>query len=177
MKNLLAFARQSPPRRQPHDLNVLLRRTLALVRHQLDLQGIELDDHLAPSLPPCSCDADQVQQVMLVLLVNAAEAMPQGGRLEVTTEADLSGQRVQLRVRDTGMGIAPDVLPHIFEPFFTTKEDQHRTGLGLAVARNIVGQHGGMLTVRSEPEKGTEFTLALPLEAPAAAAVGGNGDK
>ncbi len=164
MKNLLAFARQAPPRRQPQDVNVLLRRALVLVRHQLELQGIELADNLAPDLPLCMCDGDQIQQVALVLLVNAIEALPAGGRLEVETSLDPSGAAIQLRVRDSGAGIAPDVLPHIFEPFFTTKEHQHRTGLGLAVASNIAGRHNGRLTVQSEPERGAEFTLTLPLE-------------
>jgi len=164
MKNLLAFARQAPPRRQPQDVNVLLRRALVLVRHQLELQGIELAENLAPDLPLCNCDGDQIQQAALVLLVNAIEALPAGGRLEVETSLDPSGAAIQLRVRDSGAGIAPDVLPHIFEPFFTTKEHQHRTGLGLAVASNIAGRHNGRLTVQSEPERGAEFTLTLPLE-------------
>jgi two-component system NtrC family sensor kinase len=166
VKNLLAFARQAPPRRQPQDLTPLLRRALALVHHQLELQGIELVENLAPDLPPCSLDADQMQQVLLVLLVNAVEAMPRGGRLEVSTGWDPSSSTARVCVRDNGTGIAPDALPHIFEPFFTTKEDQHRTGLGLTVAKNIVEQHAGVLTVRSAPDKGTEFTLALPAETP-----------
>jgi len=102
--------------------------------------------------------------------------MPRGGRLEIATGLDSSGSAIEVRVRDDGTGIAEDVLPHIFEPFFTTKEDQHRTGLGLAVARNIVERHSGMLAVRSTPEKGTEFTLALPLETRVAASPEGNGD-
>jgi two-component system NtrC family sensor kinase len=164
MKNLLAFARQAPPRRQPQDLNALVRRASALVRHQLKLQGIELVESFAPGLPMCPCDGDQIQQVVLVLLVNAVEAMPRGGRMEITTRLDSSGPAAEVRVRDNGMGIAADVLPRIFEPFFTTKEDQHRTGLGLAVAQNIVEHHGGRLAASSTPEQGTEFTLALPLE-------------
>lgn len=168
MKNLLAFARQAPPRRQPQDVNVLLRRALVLVRHKLELQGIELTDKLTPDLPLCMCDGDQIQQVALVLLENAIEAMPGGGHLEVETSRDPGGAAIQVRVRDTGTGIAPDVLPHIFEPFFTTKEHQHRTGLGLAVASNIAGRHNGKLTVHSAPESGAEFTFTLPLESAAA---------
>ncbi len=172
VKNLLAFARQAPPQTRPQDLTHLLRRTLKLVHHQLELQGIELAENFAADLPSCSVDADQTQQVLLVLLVNAVEAMPRGGRLEVSTSWDPSSPNVQVRVRDTGTGIAADALPHIFEPFFTTKEDQHRTGLGLAVAKNIVDQHGGTLTVRSVPEQGTEFTLTLPAQAPVSAGSG-----
>ena len=145
-------------------MNALVRRASALVRHQLEMQGIELVEGFAPALPPCLCDADQIQQVVLVLLVNAVEAMPRGGRMEITTGLDSSGSAIEVQVRDDGTGIAEDVLPHIFEPFFTTKEDQHRTGLGLAVARNIVERHAGTLEASSTPEQGTEFTLALPLE-------------
>ncbi len=104
MKNLLAFARQSPPRRQPQDVNALVRRASALVRHQLKLQGIELVEDFAPDLPLCLCDADQIQQVVLVLLVNAVEAMPRGGRMEITTELDSSGSAIEVRVRDNGIG-------------------------------------------------------------------------
>ncbi len=175
MKNLLTFARQAPPHRQGQDLNTLVGRALTLVRHQLELQDIRLATVFAPDLPSCFCDGDQVQQVILVLLVNAAEAMLQGGNLRVETAEDPVSGTLLLRVRDTGSGIAPDILPHIFEPFFTTKEDQHRTGLGLAVARSIVEQHGGGLTVESAPGKGTEFTLALATAEREAAVTKGNG--
>jgi two-component system NtrC family sensor kinase len=176
MKNLLAFARQVPPRKQPQELNLLVGRALKLVRHQAELQGVELVENLAPSLPRCLCDADQVQQAVLVLVVNALEAMPRGGRVEVTTRLDASGAAAEVRVRDNGPGILPDVLPHIFEPFFTTKEDQHRTGLGLAVAHSIAEHHGGTLTVQSTLEAGAVFTLSLPLGARVAVGPGGNGE-
>jgi signal transduction histidine kinase len=115
------------------------------------------------------CDGNQIQQVILVLMVNAAEAMPKGGRLEVTTEFDAAGEQGVVRVKDTGSGIPPDVLPRIFDPFFTTKEDQNRTGLGLAVAAGIIEQHAGEITVQSEPGAGTEFRVALPATAAAMA--------
>ena len=96
------------------------------------------------------CDANQIQQVMLVLMVNASEAMPKGGRLEVSTELDAATDQCAVRIKDTGCGIPADVLPRIFDPFFTTKEDQNRTGLGLAVAHSIVEQHAGEISVRSD---------------------------
>jgi two-component system NtrC family sensor kinase len=172
MRNLLTFARQAPPQREPNQLNVLVERALALVRHQLELQGVELQTRLAPNLPPVSCDASQIQQLALTLLVNAVEATPRGGRVEVSTEADAETKTLRLRVRDTGAGIAPEVLPHIFEPFFTTKEEQHRTGLGLAVARSIAEQHDATLEARSQPGDGTEFTLSLPAGVAELAGVG-----
>jgi two-component system NtrC family sensor kinase len=172
MRNLLTFARQAPPQRGSHQLNVLVERALALVHHQLELQGIDLTTRLAPALPPVFCDAGQIQQVALTLLVNAIEATPRGGRVEVSTEQDAEEMAVRLRVRDTGAGIPAEVLPHIFEPFFTTKEDQHRTGLGLAVARSIAEQHDAGLEASSQPGEGTEFIFSLPLAAPELAGVG-----
>ena len=173
MRNLLTFARQAPPQREPQQLNTLVERTLALVQHRLELQGIELEKNLDAAAPPVACDAGQIQQVLLALLVNAAEAMPRGGRLRVSTAYDPEARRVETRVADTGPGIPADVLPRIFEPFFTTKEDGQRTGLGLAVAESIVEQHGGQITVRSAPGAGTELIVHLPLEVPAAVGAGG----
>jgi len=119
-------------------------------------------------LPPVDCDANQIQQVVLVLLVNASEAMPKGGAIEVATEFDSATEQGAVRVKDTGSGIPADVLGRIFDPFFTTKEDQNRTGLGLAVARSIVEQNAGDITVRSEKGEGTEFRVTLPAAAVAA---------
>lgn len=162
MRNLLTFARQAPTHREANDLNTLIGRALVLVRHQAELLGIELRSRLQENLPPVSCDAGQIQQAVLVLLVNATEAMPRGGLLEVATELDSAAGHVRIRVRDTGSGIPPELLSQIFDPFFTTKEDQQRTGLGLAVARSIIEQHGGEITAESTPGKGTEFVVALP---------------
>ncbi len=162
VKNLLAFSRQAPSNKEPSDLNTILRRAILLIRHKLDMQGIELTESLGEDVPPAQCDANQIQQVVLVLLVNAAEAMPRGGKLNVTTSADAATGECVLKVKDTGGGIPEDVLPRIFDPFFTTKEDQNRTGLGLAVAQGIVEQHGGDISVKSSHGEGTEFTVKLP---------------
>jgi len=177
VKSLLTFSRQAPSNREPNDLNGCVRRAVLLVKHKLDLQGIELQERLAADLPQTLCDANQIQQVVLVLLVNAAEAMGGGGRLEVSTEFDGASDQCAVRVKDTGGGIPDDVLPRIFDPFFTTKEDQNRTGLGLAVAHSIVEQHGGEIRVNSTPGQGTEFVVALPASLPVAAgAPGGAGN-
>jgi two-component system NtrC family sensor kinase len=172
VKNLLTFARQAPSHPEPQDLNAIVERALVLARHKLEMQGIELKLNLARDLPPVTCDANQMQQVFLVLMVNASEAMPKGGTLEVSTEYDSVSEHGRVRVRDTGHGIPDDVLPHIFEPFFTTKADPQRTGLGLAVAHSIVEQHAGEITVRSQPGEGTEFTVVLPATVAAAAETG-----
>ncbi len=167
MRNLLTFAHQSPSHCEPSDVNTLLERALILVRHQLELQGIELEKNLAEGIPSVCCDPGQIQQAILVLLVNAAEAMPHGGKLKVRTEHDAQHENVQVHVSDNGVGIPADVLPHIFDPFFTTKEDQQRAGLGLAVARSIVEQHGGEIAARSSQKEGTEFSVTLPRESAA----------
>ena len=126
------------------------------------MQNIALQEALSESLPPVECDANQIQQVILVLMVNASEAMPKGGALEVATSFDTAGGQAAVSVKDSGSGIPADVLPRIFDPFFTTKEDQNRTGLGLAVAHSIVEQHAGEISVRSTPGEGTEFQVTLP---------------
>src|SRR4051794_3771250 len=165
VKNLLTFSRQQPSHREPNDLNTIVHRAALLVKHKLDMQSIELKECLTANLPPVECDANQMQQVVLVLMVNASEAMPKGGVLEVATGLDEGDEQGFVRVKDSGCGIPEDVLPRIFDPFFTTKEDQNRTGLGLAVAYSIVEQHAGEISVRSAPGEGTEFTVRLPVAA------------
>ena len=165
VKNLLTFGRQAPSHRELNDLNVVARRAVALLKHKLDLQNVELRECLAADLPPVECDANQMQQVLIVLLVNASEAMPKGGSVTLSTALDPASDHVVVRVKDTGSGIPEDVLPHIFDPFFTTKQDQLRTGLGLAVAHSIVEQHGGEISAQSTPGEGTEFMVALPVSA------------
>jgi two-component system NtrC family sensor kinase len=160
MRNLLTFARQAPSHRDINDVHTIIGRAVLLVRHKLDLQQIQLTQQLGADVPSVDCDGNQIQQVILVLLVNAAEAMPSGGRIEIHTACEAGF--VRIRVRDNGPGIPAEVLPKIFEPFFTTKEDQLRTGLGLAVAKSIVEQHGGEITVQSKPGEGTEFLVTLP---------------
>jgi two-component system NtrC family sensor kinase len=165
MKNLLAFARQSKPHRAPNDINTLVNRAVDLVRHKLTMQQVEIDIRRS-ALPEACCDPGQIQQVLIILIMNAAEAMAGGGRLTIETGAEPGDGTVFFRVRDTGCGIPDQIRLQIFEPFFTTKENQHRTGLGLAIARNIVEQHGGRMDLRSEVGKGTEFTITIPIEAP-----------
>jgi two-component system, NtrC family, sensor kinase len=131
------------------------------VRHKLNMQSIELVEDLAAGAPPVVCDAGQIQQVILILLVNAAEALGKDGRIAIQTK--IAGGTVEIRVRDNGPGIPDEVMPKIFEPFFTTKEEQQRTGLGLAVARSIVEQHGGEIEVQSKKGAGTEFLVSLPV--------------
>jgi len=165
VKNLLTFARQAPLHPQKNDLNAIVERCLLLVNHQLELQSIDLEKTLQPDIPPLYCDASQIQQALLALLMNAIEAMPEGGRLRVVSSFEPSGRTARVSITDEGPGIPEDVLPRLFEPFFTTKEEGQGVGLGLAIAYGIVRQHRGNIEVSSAPQKGTTFTVILPEEA------------
>lgn len=167
MKTLLAFSRQKAPERAPTEVNVIVERSCALLLHKLQLSRIELIKELDPALPVILADPAQIQQVMVVLLANASEAMGEGGMVKVKTAVMPGDEGVKITVTDSGPGVAPELRESIFEPFFTTKEEQHGTGLGLAVARAIIDRHGGALTLSPDTSKGAEFIIRLPLEAPA----------
>ncbi len=163
VKNLLAFARQSSIKMEDHPIGKVLDRTLPLISHELEIRNIELVREIASGLPLVRCDLRQMQQALLNLLGNAAEAMPNGGTL--TIRAGLSAQPgyLELQVSDTGSGIAQENLKAIFEPFFTTKEEGKGVGLGLSVVYGIVSRHSGSIEVESKPGKGSTFTLKLPV--------------
>ena len=170
VRNLLMFARAAPMNLEFADLNRVIDRCLRLVAHQMELASVQLERNLDAALPPAYCDASQIEQVVLALVMNAIEAMPRGGILSVLSAAGPEAGTITLQVRDNGSGIPPDALPHLFEPFFTTKEAGHGVGLGLAVATGIIERHGGRITVASEVGKETTFTITLPTEAPAPSA-------
>jgi two-component system NtrC family sensor kinase len=171
VSDMLAFSRRSAPRRGDEDLNAIIRKTLTLVDHKLRLLNVEITLDLAASLPPVPCDASQVQQVVLNLVLNAAEAMADGGRITLSTRAFPGENTAQLSVTDGGTGIPPEMLSRIFDPFFTTKEEGTGVGLGLAVVYGIVRAHGGDIEVESTPGVGTCFRIALPLTLAGATAV------
>lgn len=173
VKNLLTFARAAPMNLERADLNAVVDRVVLLVRHQVELASIQLQIELDPRLPTVRCDPSAVEQVILALVMNAIDAMPHGGNLWLRSILKTETNQVQLQVKDDGVGIPPEVLAHLFEPFFTTKERGRGVGLGLAISRSIVEQHGGQIEVESELGKGTAFLVTLPLNgdpAPAGAA-------
>jgi two-component system NtrC family sensor kinase len=171
VKNLLSFSRQAPMNIESTDINRVVERCSLLLRHNLEIAAIQLHQQLGTDLPELQCDGSQIEQVLLAVMVNAADAMPHGGNLWLESRLVGDGSKVAIIVRDDGSGIPPEVLPKIFEPFVTTKEHGHGTGLGLAVSRSIMERHGGTIAVQSEMGKGTTVTITLPVRgkpAPAA---------
>ena len=166
-RNLLAVSRRPETEVAPEDLVVIVERSIKLVRHQAELQEVEIETQLDSGLPEITCNGSEVQQLVTILLINAIEAMPDGGTLSVrvTRSPVLNGVRVE--VEDTGVGIPEDVRTRIFEPFFTTKQPGVGTGLGLAVMYGIVRRHGGSTDFVSRAGQGTRFWVDLPVEPPA----------
>lgn len=162
VKNLLTFSRTTPINLQPTNLNQVIERALRLIQHQLDLAAIQVQPELDLELPPIICDSAQVEQVLLALMMNALDAMPQGGNLWVSSNLNRKDGCAQVTVRDDGCGISPDILPRLFEPFLTTKETGRGVGLGLAISRSILERHNGTIEVLSEVGRGTTFTVTLP---------------
>lgn len=162
VKNLLTFSRTSPLNLQPTNLNEAVNRSLLLMQHKLEMNGVQVQTNLA-DLPMVSADAAQMEQVLLVLIVNAADAMPRGGNLWITSSVRPESREVQVQVRDDGCGIATDLLPQLFEPFLTTKENGQGVGLGLAISRSIVERHQGRIEVQSKLGQGSTFTVVLPM--------------
>jgi signal transduction histidine kinase len=158
INDLLYFSRNRPRHLSRLDLNALVSETLMLVSMP---ESIEVTTQLAPRLIPISADADQIQQVLVNLISNAVQAMPEGGALTVTTE-DEAGEMVVVRICDTGCGIGQQYLERLFEPFFTTKEKG--IGLGLSVTKSIVEGHRGEIGVETQVGEGTAFTVKLPYE-------------
>ncbi|HET7890580.1 MAG TPA: ATP-binding protein [Candidatus Sulfotelmatobacter sp.] len=166
VSDLLAFSRRSKPQRAPADLNKLVRTTIGLADHKLKLISAEISLDLQENLPLVECDSSQIQQVILNLVLNGAQAMQPGGggKLTIRTRVLAHDGDVELSVQDTGEGIAPENLSKIFDPFFTTKAEGKGVGLGLAVLYGIVKAHEGEVEVTSQRDVGTTFTVTLPLK-------------
>jgi two-component system NtrC family sensor kinase len=160
VRNLLLFARPSQASFAPVHLSQIIERSLLLVQHRMAMASIMSDYQAATGDDMLTCDPDQIQQVLVALLVNAIEAMEDGGELGVAVTP--ASDTITLVISDTGVGIPEDAIGHIFEPFFSTKDKESGVGLGLAVVYGIVRGHSGTIDVTSEPAKGTTFTVRLP---------------
>lgn len=173
VKTFLAMARQNRPSYREADLNDIVESALGITEYALRSADIEVRRNLAGDLPPVWGDPDQLTQVVMNLIINAEQAMADkiGKRsLEISTSIQGNSDRVQLSLRDSGPGIAPEMRTRIFEPFFTTKEVGVGTGVGLSVSHAIVDAHQGTIEVESEPGKGATFVVSLPRAQQSAAA-------
>ncbi len=160
IKKLMIFSRQMPPRKVSCDLNGIVRDGLFFLESRCAREGISLVRRLEEKLPEIQADPSQLHQVLVNLVVNAIQAMPNGGSL--TIETRMEGDRILLAVEDTGVGMTEEVMKQLFIPFFTTKGVGHGTGLGLSVVHGIVTSHGGTIRVESEPGRGSRFVVTLP---------------
>lgn len=160
IKKLMAFARQLPPKKALVDLNDIIAESKFFFEGRCKRSAIELKSQLSPGLPKITIDAGQINQVLVNLIVNAIQAMPDGGTLTIMTRSDAVG--VYMIVEDTGIGIEEEQMSSIFLPFYTTKDVNEGTGLGLAVVHGIVTAHGGSISVESKKHEGSRFTVFLP---------------
>ncbi len=159
----LLFSRQSTVGYKDVDLNEILNEVITLTGHKMELQDIHLYTKLSTRLLMVQGDVNQLQQCFLNIIFNAIEAMPQGGRLSITSKLDSAQKNTRVEIQDTGCGIAEGNLSHIFDPFFTTKEEGQGTGLGLSMVYGIVKNHGGNIEVTSQLGKGSSFVLNFPI--------------
>lgn len=159
---LINYARPGPLLLARIKLGTLIEETLAFLRHQPMFRRLKMEAHIAPDLPALTADANQLSQILMNLLLNAAQATQDGGLIVISAEKIKFTDAVELSVTDTGEGIPADILPHVFEPFFTTKRGKG-TGLGLSISHAYVRSHGGDIRVESLPGRGTTVRITLPI--------------
>ena len=170
INDLLSFARPSKPNVAPENVNDVVENIARILETQAKEKGMAISREFGDNLPKVWIDREQMKQVFMNLILNAIQAMSEGGSISIATRAlqrngtEPSGEFVQVEVRDTGVGIPEDNLQHIFDPFFTSKDEG--SGLGLAVSHQIVQEHGGFVTVESTVGKGTAFFVHLPVGKP-----------
>jgi two-component system NtrC family sensor kinase len=171
LKNLLKFARQETAEMSRIELNAVVADTIKLVKHPLGMKKVHVETKQCAEPLYATGNANQIEQVLLNLFMNAGDAMEEmkGGTLTVTT--DIVDGSARIRSTDTGCGIPQDKISKIFNPFFTTKPVGKGTGLGLSVSYGIIKEHRGEVTVQSEVGKGTTFTILIPLAAEEKSAV------
>jgi PAS domain S-box-containing protein len=164
VKSLLEFSRQTEPKMEPTDINKAITDGLFFLENQALFHNIEIVKNLAPQLPRVRGNGNQLKQVFMNIVVNAAEAMHGGGTLTITTGLSGDKRDIWIDFADTGEGIPQENLSRIFDPFFTTKEVGKGTGLGLSTSYGIIDEHGGRIDVKSQVGKGTTFRIELPAE-------------
>jgi len=163
VERLLNFARSTQTLREPGDIHQLIDEVLNLLKHSLEMDQIVLEKDYDERVPLLPLDKGKMRQVFMNLLVNARQAIGKQGTIRLATHFDADRKEVMVKVQDSGCGIQPEHLNRIFDPFFTTKATGDGTGLGLSVSYGIVQDHKGQILVTSAPEKGTTFTVILPI--------------
>lgn len=164
VRNLLTFARGSTTNFQECNLRDIIDRALRIVNHHIELAKIKVVRQIDIKPDTISCDSDQLLQAFVALLVNAVEAMLDGGNLEISVQhLDQDTKRVIIQIKDTGIGIPEELKDRILEPFFSTKKDQNGVGLGLAVVYGIIQRHNGKIWLKSQKDQGTTFYMELPV--------------
>jgi PAS domain S-box-containing protein len=158
--SLLDFARQTKPAKKHHKINDIIKECIRLTRKQAAFKDVQIEKALSEEVPKLLLDKEQIQQALINLILNATDATDPGGKITISTNFLSDDHFVDIKVSDTGKGIAAEVVDKIFEPFFTTREIG--TGLGLAITHGIIGRHGGDIRVQSQPGQGTTFTIRLP---------------
>lgn len=159
MKQLSGFSKMMPLELKPCRINNVIENSLSLIQYDKRIQGITIVKDLAPNVPMLTTDANRLSQVIVNIVLNAADAMPAGGTLTIRSKTE--NNNIVVAFEDTGVGIGREALSRIFEPFYTTKENG--TGLGLAVSHSIIENLKGSLTAKSEVNKGSTFVLSLPV--------------
>ena len=163
VKRLLDFARQTKPQKKVSNINQIIENIILLVRNQSSFRNIIIKKNLHDNIPEILVDMDQIQQVFINLVLNASEAMTNGGQLTIETGLSSNEDYIEVKFIDTGCGISDADKVKIFDPFFTTKG--HGTGLGLSISYGIIERHGGKIILDSKPGSGTTFTIFLPVNA------------
>ena len=163
VRGLLDFARQSHMSKEPTDLGGIIGNVTGIMASRGDAKGVRLCSDVAPDLPTMMIDAAQIKQMLVNLVSNGIDAVDQSGEVRVSAHRCNGGDAVEIQVADNGCGIAPENLPKLFTPFFSTKEMGKGTGLGLAIAYGIVKMHSGDISAESEVNRGTTFTICLPV--------------
>lgn len=161
LRNMLSFSKPEEEKRKPIKMNELVEGILLVMEKQMKEVNIKVETSFDDGIPEVMASTNQMRQVMLNIIKNAKEAMPKGGTLTVRTSRE--DNKVLIHIQDTGIGIPEEIRDKIYEAFFTTKSKVKGVGLGLSVCYGIIKDHGGEIKVESEEEKGTTFTISLPI--------------
>ena len=162
VKDLLVFAKSSSIRFSQENLKSIIGKSLLLVNHHLEIKNVKVEKVFPDTDCNIVCDANQIQQALIALLINSVEAMPNGGIITVEVTPEKEKRSIKIKISDNGIGIADEFLPNIFEPFVTTKKDGSGLGLGLSVVYGIIKKHEGDISVSSKVNSGTTFIIVLP---------------